>query len=293
MIPLNAFFPLLATGLLTLATAVHAEEETASYVLEPSVKLTTDVRNRAVSDSLSQPGIRLSLNMAHESGVAGFVEVASVSKQQFLGGNGYSAVVGMGWRTGNPDGWHFGIGAAAELFPGASFEAPHSFDLDTFTPGDMRTTKYDSSFLALEAGYGALEFRALNILSDTYRGIDTGGVCGTLLQFNPDPMVGINCYARGDQNSRGSWLFDVNYKIPLNSQTALNLHAGFQRVKNFSEADMNDYSLGITHKRWGYEFTAEWLIAETRARELYLAQDGNQLIVTDNNKLVLSMSRKF
>lgn len=293
MIQPEKIVPLVAVGLLTLATAVHAQEETASYVLEPTIKLTSDVRNRAISDSLSLPGVRLSMNVAHESGIAGFVELASVSKQQFLGGNGFSAVAGVGWRTGNPDGWHFGIGTAVELFPGASFEAPHAFDMDSFTPGDMRTTKYDSSFLALEAGYGALEFRALNILSDTYRGIDTGGVCGTLLQLNPDPMVGINCYARGDKNSRGSWLLDVNYKIPLNAQTAVNLHAGFQRIRNFDEANMDDYAISITHKRWGYEFTAEWLIAQTKARELYLAQDGNQLVVTDNNKLVLTVSRKF
>jgi hypothetical protein len=283
----------LAVGLLTLATAVHAEEETASYVIEPTVKITTDVRNRAISDSLAQPRVRLGLNVAHESGIAGFVELASVSEKQFLGSSGYSAVIGMGWRTGDPDGWHYGVGAAAELFPSASYEAPNSFDLATFTPGDVRRTKYDSSFVALEAGYGALEFRALNIVSDTYRGINTGGVCGTLLALNPDPMVGINCYGRGDQNSRGTWLFDVDYKIPLNPQTTLNLHAGFQRVKNFEEANLDDYSIGITHKRWGFEFTGEWLIAQTKARELYLAQDSNQMIATDNNKLVLTVSRKF
>lgn len=288
-----AFVPLLAAGLLTLATTVHADEETASYVFEPSVKITTDVRNRAISDSLAQPGVRLNLHVAHEGGIAGFVELASVSEKQFLGGSGYSAVIGVGWRTGDPDGWHFGLGAAAELFPGASYEAPNSFDLETFTPGDARRTKYDSGFAVLEAGYGALEFRALNIMSDTYRGINTGGVCGTLLVLNPDPMVGINCYGRGDQNSRGSWLFDVDYKIPLNPQTALNLHAGFQRVKNFEEANMDDYSIGISHKHWGFEFNADWLIAQTKARELYLVQDGSQLIATDNNKLVLTVSRKF
>lgn len=289
----HLFVPILAVGLLTLATTIHAEEETASYVIEPTVKITTDVRNRAISDSLAQPGVRLGLNVAHESGIAGFVELASVSEKQFLGSSGYSAVIGMGWRTGDPDGWHYGVGAAAELFPSASYEAPNSFDLATFTPGDVRRTKYDSSFIALEAGYGALQFRALNIVSDTYRGINTGGVCGTLLALNPDPMVGINCYGRGDQNSRGTWLFDVDYKIPLNPQTTLNLHAGFQRVKNFEEANLDDYSIGITHKRWGFEVTGEWLMAQTKARELYLAQDGNQMIATDNNKLLLTVSRKF
>jgi hypothetical protein len=293
MTRLHTVIPILVIGLMTLSFIAKAADETASYAFEPTVKLSSDVRNRATSDSLSQPGVRLNLHLAHESGMTGFVELASVSTKQFLNGSGLSAVVGAGWRTGDPDAWHFGLGAAAELFPGASFDAPNSFDTNTGIPGDVRNTKYDSTFAVLEAGYGALEFRALSVLSDTYRGINTGGVCGTLLMLNPDPMVGINCYSRGDQNSHGTWLFDLDYKYPLNPQTTLNLHAGFQRVKNFPEADVDDYAIGITHKRWGFEFTGEWLIAQTKARELYLVPDGNQLVVTDNNKLVFTVSRKF
>lgn len=288
----NTFVPIFALGLLSLAMASHAGEDTASYVVQPSVKIVSDVRSRGISDSL-QPGVRLSLNLAHESGFTGFAELANASDKVFLGSQGYSAVLAAGWRTGNPDGWHFGLGLATELFPGASYDAPNSFDAASFTPGDVRSTKYDNSFAIFEAGYGALEFRALNVVSDTYRGINTGGVCGTLLQLNPDPMVGINCYARGDQNSRGTWLFDLDYKYPLNSQTTLNLHAGIQRVKNFAEADTEDYAIGLTHKRWGYEFTGEWLIAHTKARELYLYQDGDKWVAADNNKLVITVSRKF
>lgn len=104
-----------------------------------------------------------------------------------FGSQGYSAVLAAGWRTGNPDGWHFGLGLATEL--PRKLRCPNSFDAASFTPGDVRSTKYDNSFMIFEAGYGALEFRALNVVSDTYRGINTGGVCGTLLQLNPDPMV--------------------------------------------------------------------------------------------------------
>lgn len=281
-----------ALAVMTMTNASLAQE-TASYVIDTTVKFQTDVRSRGVSDSLQEPGVRLAFQVAHESGVIGFAELGSVSTKQFMRGGGQIAILGMGWRTGDPDGWHFGLGGATEMFTGASFDAPHQLDVNTFTTSDTRTGKYDSSFAILELGYGPLETRLLSVVSNTYRGANTGSVCGTLLELNSDPMVGANCYARGDKNSRGTWLFDMDYKIPVNGSTAVTLHAGFQRVASFQEADTDDYSIGITHKRWGTNFTAEFITVQTKARELYLVKDGDSKRATDNDKVVLTVSRKF
>ncbi|MCD0418381.1 hypothetical protein LOC51_14280 [Rubrivivax sp. JA1024] len=283
---------LTAAAAATIATAAAAQD-TASHSIDVQATITSDVRNRGISDSMRGPGAKLSLQAAHESGLTGLLELFSVSKKQFLDGAGVGVVAGVGYRWGNPDGWHFGVGAATERFPGASFEAPHAFDLETFTPLDVRRTRYDSDFVALEAGYGALETRVLSIVSKTYRGADTGGVCGTLLALGTDPTPGLDCYARGDHNSRGTWLADVNYRIDLDPRTALTLHAGLQKVRNFREADTRDLSVSLRHRRWGFDWTAEWVSPRTRARELYLVQDGSRLRATDNDRLVLSLARKF
>ncbi|MFT7772193.1 TorF family putative porin [Roseateles sp.] len=285
-------FSMLVMVALTVGAPVRAAD-TASYALDAEVKLQTDIRNRGISDSLRGPGARLTAQVAHESGIVGYLEFATVSKKQFLSGNGYSAALGLGYRFGDPDAWHFGVGAATELFPGASFEAPHAIDMEAGVPADVRRTKFDSRFAVLEAGYGALDARVLYVTSKSYRGIDTGGICGTLIQLNPDPTVGLACFARGDRGSRGTVLTDVNYKLALNPSTSLNVHAGYQRVPNFREANFTDWSVGVVHKHWGMEFTAEWLATHTRARELYLVQDGDRLRATDNAILVASVSRKF
>lgn len=276
----------------TIATAAAAQD-TASYSIDVQATITSDVRNRGISDSLRGPGARLSVQAAHESGVTGLLELFSVSKKQFLDGAGVGVLAGVGYRWGNPDAWHFGVGAATERFPGASFEAPHAIDVATFTPLDVRRTRYDSDFVALEAGYGALETRVLGIVSKTYRGADTGGVCGTLLALAADPTPGLACYARGDNGSRGTWLADANYRIDLDPQTVLNLHAGVQKVRNFREADTRDLSVSLRHRRWGFDWTADWVSPHTQARELYLVQDGSRLRATDNDRLVLSVARKF
>jgi len=283
-----------ATGMVLAGAAAQAPAaETASHSIDTEVKLSSDQRTRGISDSLNRPGLKLSVQAAHESGVIGLVEFSSVSKKQFLDGAGLGMTLAGGYRFGDPEGWHFGAGLATELFPGAKFEAPHGFDMSTGTPTDMQTTKYDSAFAVAEIGYGALEGRILNVISKTYRGADTGGVCGTMLLLMADPTQALDCYARGDHNSRGSWLFDLDYKFNLDPATTLNLHGGYQKIANFKEANFSDFRIGITHKHWGFDWNADWVTTNTRVKELYLAQDGDTLRATDGNKFFVSVSRRF
>lgn len=294
--------PLIALAAV-LSTAAHAEDtaklprgddaQMARYAIDTEVKLVSDQRNRGISDSLNRPGAQLSIQMAHESGVIGLVQVSTVSKKAYTDADGLNLLLGVGYRFGDPDAWHFGVGLATEFFPGAKFSAPHGIDLEAGVPVDFRTTRYDTSYAVIELGWGALEGRILNVISRTYRGADTGGVCGQILSVSEDPTKALECYARGENNSRGSWLFDLGYKLPLGAQTTLNLHAGAQRIRHFSEANFSDYSVGVTHTRWGFQWSAEWLATRTRARELFMVMDGDRIRRQDNSKLVVSVARKF
>lgn len=282
----------LGTLLVGAATSLHAAD-TASYAIDTEVKLTSDQRTRGISDSLNRPGLKLSVQAAHETGLIALAEFSTVSRKQFLDGDELGVTLAGGYRFGDPEAWHFGVGLATEMFPGAKFDAPHGFDFGTGTPTDFRSTNYNSSFAVVEIGYGAIEGRILNVISKTYRGADTGGVCGTMLALMPDPTQALDCYARGDHGSRGSWLLDIDYKFNLTPATTLNLHGGYQRIANFSEANFSDLRVGITHKHWGFEWNADWVTTHTRVRELYLALDGDKLKATDDNKFVVSVSRRF
>jgi hypothetical protein len=293
MTPIRLVPAAFAAALVTAATLPTHAQETASYAVTTDVKLTTDQRSRGVSDSFNRPGTKVSVQVAHESGLVALAEFATVSRKQFLDGAGLGVTLAGGYRFGDPEGWHYGLGLATELFPGAQFQAPHGFNMETGGPVDWRSTRYNSAFAVAEIGYGNLEARVMNVISKTYRGANTGGVCGTMLSLMADPTPALECYARGDHNSRGSWLFDVGYKHPLNPTTTLNLHAGYQRIANFKEANFSDYSVGITHKRWGFNWTAEWMATRTRVRALYVAMDGTRMRATDNNRVVLSVSRSF
>nr|WP_244664028.1 FGGY-family carbohydrate kinase [Xanthomonas phaseoli] len=43
------------------------------------------------------------------------------------------------------------------------------------------------------------------VVSKTYRGADTGGVCGQILRFSIDPTAALQCYARGEQDPHAWW----------------------------------------------------------------------------------------
>lgn len=195
----------LATLLVAAAASASAPAaDTASFAVDTEVKLLSDLRTRGISDSMNGPALKLSVQAAHESGLIALAEFNTVSKKVFLNSDGYDLLLAGGYRSGDPDGWHFGAGIAAELFPGAKFEAPHAIDLAVGAPADFRTTKYDTGYAVLEIGYGAIEGRIVNVISKTYRGADTGGVCGTTIALMPDPTAALECYGRGEHDSRGT-----------------------------------------------------------------------------------------
>ncbi|KRP45163.1 TorF family putative porin [Pseudomonas poae] len=268
-------------------------DEMASYAIDVTAKAVSDVRTRGVSDSLNHPGARVTVQFAHESGLVALAEFTTVSKKQFIDGDGVGVLLAGGYRFGDPEAWHYGLGLAAEMFPGAQFKAPNKFDFETFTPTDERTTNYNSQFAVLEVGYGALEGRVARVLSKTYRGANTGGVCGAQLQFRDDPTKGLECYAKGDRNSRGSMLYDLDYKYALGMNTTLKLHAGYQQFVNFSEADATDYDIGLSHRWLGLDWGIDWIAVKTKARELYMVEDDGHVRSTDDNRWVASISRTF
>lgn len=279
--------------LATLSAMAQADDDLASYALTVTPRLLSDVRNRSISDSLNQPGAKVTVEFAHESGLIGLAEFGTVSKKQFIDGDGANVLLAGGYRFGDPDAWHFGVGLAGEFFPGAHFKAPSRIDPDTGAPDGYRSTNYNSQFAVLEIGYGALQGRILNVLSKNYRGANTPGVCGAQLQFNPDPTKGLECYAKGDHDSRGSMLYDLDYRYELTPRTSLKLHAGYQQIRNFSEANFSDYGVGLVHQRWGFDFGLDYVSPHTRARELYIAEDGDHQRATDEARWVLSVARPF
>ncbi len=280
------------------AQSTPAEPVIAEHSVEATVRLMNDRRSRGISDSGRRPALELHVEAAHASGLVGVFELGTVSDKVYLESNGFNALFAAGYRWGNPDGWHFGVGLAHERFPGAHFEAPTAIDIMVDpdsgmpfpVPAGVRDFNFTTSYAVLEFAYGALEGRYLNVVSRDFRGLNTGMVCGTLLVMRADPTSGLDCFARGDQGSRGTHLLDLDWRHAIDGRTWITLHGGIQKVRHFKEADGWDYRAGVKHNRWGIDWQLEVVGARMKARELYIATNGKRL---DSTGIVATVSKTF
>ncbi|HET7863893.1 MAG TPA: hypothetical protein VFL86_05740, partial [Burkholderiaceae bacterium] len=88
---------------------------------------------------------------------------------------------------------------------------------------------------------------------------------------------------------------DVDYKYALDGRTTLLLHGGLKKVKNFSEANIADWKVGVQHKRWGIDWILEAVGTDAKTRELYQATitSSGETRKLDNTALLLTLSYTF
>lgn len=285
------------TALAQRASAPAPDEpEIQSYAIDTEVKFSSDRKTRGVSDTFNRPGAELTVDAVHESGLLAHFQLASVSTAIFPNSNRLNPTLALGWRGGNPEGIHYGAAVAREWFTRARADAPTGFD-EQMNPLGMTSTKFNTSYLLGELGYGIFTARYLYVASKDFRGLNTSTVCAGYLpgvMAGGDPTSAMNCYGAGFQNSRGSQLLDLDVAYPLNGTTKLIGHLGWQFVRHFSAMNTVDYRLGIEHTRWGFVFGAELAGAKVRNRELFVATDGSGTSRRlDRTAVILSVAKRF
>lgn len=301
-----------STAALAQAAAPGNEPKIAEYATEVRVRLFSDRRVGGVSETFRKPGAELHLEAAHSSGLVGVAELATVSKVSYphgddQSGTGYTALLAGGYRWGDPEAWHFGVGAAHENFPGSKatvltgIDANELFVNGNLVPTGVREVKFNTSYALFEFAYGAIEARYLHTVSQDFRGANTASVCSQLLQAAglaqdvPGLVRAVECFNRGDLRSRGTQLLDVDYKYALDGRTTLLLHGGLKKLKNFSEADITDWKVGVQHKRWGIDWILEAVGTDAKTRELYQSTVGStgETRKLDTTALILTLSHTF
>jgi len=273
------------------------EPEIASYTIDTTVKFWSDRKSRGVSDTFGRPGADLTVEAAHESGLVAQVQLGSVSRVNYPEGNRLNALLALGWRGGDPDALHYGVGAAREWFPRARVVgAPTGFD-EAFEPTGVADTRFHTSYLVGELGWGIVTARYLYVVSRDFRGANTSTVCAAYLPAvlaGGDPGAALDCYGPGMKHSRGTQLLDLDLAYPLRGDTRLIAHLGWQKVRNFRGMDTMDWRLGLEHTRWGLVFEAEVAGAHARNRALFIATDeGGRTRRLDASKLILSVAKRF
>lgn len=93
----------------------------------------------------------------------------------------------------------------------------------------------------------------------------------------------------GNKNSDGSYYIDGGVNYPVAEGTVLNLHVGYQKVKNVDNADYTDWKVGVT-KEFGFATGAIAVIGTDAKKAFYVSPGGSNLGKTT---AVVSLTKAF
>jgi uncharacterized protein (TIGR02001 family) len=86
---------------------------------------------------------------------------------------------------------------------------------------------------------------------------------------------------KANANSKGSGYLEANYTYTFAGDVALALHAGHQKIKNFSLLSYTDYKIGISKPVGGFTLGAAYTTTNVTDNSLYHVKSA----VGDDKKL--------
>ena len=92
-----------------------------------------------------------------------------------------------------------------------------------------------------------------------------------------------------EKDTKGSYYLDAGADLPLQEGLVLNLHVGYQRIKNLSAASFTDYKVGLT-KDFGFVTGSVAYIAADTDKDYYYSPNGTN---TGKATLVVSLTKAF
>jgi hypothetical protein len=152
-------------------------------------------------------------------------------------------------------------------------------------PGPSK--KWDTTEVIVGATYVGVNVKYTYTLTDWY-GINTEGFAPTMWANNAPTAD------KAVADSKGSGYLEANYTYTFAGDVALALHAGHQKIKNFSLLSYTDYKIGISKPVGGFTLGAAYTTTNVTDNSLYHVKSA----VGDDKKLgtgifALSVSRSL
>ncbi len=228
--------PWVAAGLALLASAGAQAEWFGSATLS------SDNVERGVSQSERKPSLTALLGARHAaSGLYAQLGAATVSREQYVGSDGYKLMPEAGWNTSNDD-WHGGLALAAQLFPGAKGPWFGSLPARLQNRAQMLQTS-DYKTIEARASLG-WKFATLSVARSL---TDYLGLAAT--EVGPLGTKAIE--------SKGTTYVALDLEWPLNQSVTLTAGTGRLSVPNFDGLGYSDWRLGASAKAWGLRWAVE------------------------------------
>lgn len=279
-----------------VSSAADTDPTDSAFHPSGKIELTTDNRIRGLSTSANRPTAKLTAELLHDSGTFAELELTRVSKAQYPGGRGVGVQLSGGYRFGDPDAWHFEVGAQHSRFPGARQPGASGYTL-TLDPNtgeivDAQPIAARVSPTTTEVfgrlSHGAFDARYFYTASKDFFAINGNTVCPSI----PDFASSLACFEAGARNSRGSQYLELEYTHRLSKASALMARLGYQHVKHWSSFDTRSFALEYRHSWRSLEMSAALTGAKAKDKGAYDVRLSNGK-VRDAGKTVLVVAAGY
>lgn len=276
-----------ATGFAQAVAAAEAPSATPTSPFTGNMSITSDYRFRGLSQTGKKPAIQGGLDYVKTNGVYLGTWLSSVSGNQYPSGSSLEMDLYGGYKFEPVKDIGLDLGLIHIYYPGVSITASTPFAVSV--PGT--TGKADTTEIYAGLTYKWFSIKYNRTVGTSLFGIDypTAGKSCAIGSIS-------NCY-NSTSTTKGSGYLDLGANFEVADKLTLNLHAGHQSVKNYSNFSYSDYKIGLTKEVAGYNLTAA--IISTDAKDTWwYAQTPGQVGTMARTKigetgLVLSVSKTF
>lgn len=249
-----------------------------------NVGFTSDYVFRGISQNFRSPAIQGGFDYVHASGFYAGTWASNVS------GNQYSnASMEWDWYAGYngkaTEDVAYNVSLVTVVYPGGK----------TSTAG--ATKKWDTT----EFQFGGT-FKDINVayhyaLTDWFGISDGAGGYSPNLWAAGDTQAssatGATTADKANASSKGSGYLEVNYTYALPADVSLALHAGHQKIANFSKLSYSDFKIGVSKAYAGFNFGLAYTKTNATDNNLYHVKWNGDDKKLGGSIIALSVSRSL
>ena len=268
------------------AMPVLAADAPAAPAITGNVGFVSDYVFNGISQSYRSPAIQGGFDYAAANGLYVGTWASNVSGNQYTNASMEWDMYG-GYNGKVSEDLGYQVGLMSVMYPGGKAYDPNG------TPNTYK--RWDTSEAILGATWKSLNIKLTYTLTDWY-GINNNGfapfmwAAGDSTTPNGAPTADS---ATTDLGSKGSTYVEANYTYDIAEGLSLGVHAGHQKIQNFSKLDYTDYKLSVTKAYQGFNLGLSYTTTNATDNNLYHVKANGDDKVLSGNILAASVSRSF
>lgn len=256
--------------------AADAPAAAPAPAVTANVGFTSNYVFNGISQSYMAPALQGGFDYAHSSGLYLGTWASNISGNQYTNASMEWDMYG-GYNGKVNDDLGYQLGLMQVSYPGGK---AYNSTPDTYK-------RWDTSEVILGATWKSLNVKLTYTLTDWY-GINSNGFAPVMLA-DGSPTADIT-----NADSKGSTYIEANYTFDLGNDLGLALHAGHQKIVNFSKLDYTDYKVAISKLYQGFSYSLAYTTTNGTDNSLYhvMSVSGDDKVLS-GGILAASVSRSF